>query len=47
MNDLDNIIIPPLSELADNFPISIIINNYIISKQGPPESNSIQYILND
>ena len=45
MNDLDDIIIPPPSEFADNFPISNVINNYIISKQGPPESNPLQYIL--
>ena len=46
MNDLDDIIIPPPSEFADT-PIINVINYYVIKKEGPPESNPIQYIIND
>ena len=45
--NLDDKIIPPPPEFADIPQINNTIDNYIIYKQGPPQSNPIQYILEE
>ena len=45
--NLDDLIIPPPTEFADIPPINDVINTNVIRKQGDPESNPIQYILEE
>ena len=45
--NLDDKIIPPPPEFTDIPQINNIIYIYIIYKQGPPQSNPIQYILEE
>ena len=46
-DNLDDIIIPPPIEFADIQQINNVINSYVTNKDGPPESNPIQYIIVD